>query len=250
MPENKPNKNRRVSEETVLSRARRLTRSELKRIAQGLGIELPKYDAETLGAALAELKKGKEQGTSEAQREAERVRQLEERVAELTVQAQVVKTENARLKREAQQAAQQAEKSQAESEIRDLATRAGVVDLDYGLHLLRRHIKALPAGTEIDAEGIKGYFEGLKKDPTKRAIFTEPAVPAGPAPVGEKTTQAQPASGAGQAQQPQSNLPPQGAPAPAPGQGARPAEPNALEMNKRDFNRHARETYGYSPGMA
>lgn len=232
----KPSK-RRFSEETVLSRARRLMRQQLNPVAQVLGLE--KYEPETFKQKLDELKKQKEDGLSGSERSEKRVKELEEKVVDLNTRLSKASEEGTRLKREYASLQKEHERERTESEIRELAQKAGVADLDYGLHLLKSHI--LKSGEEVG--DVSGFFEALKKDPTKKLLFVEEKVAAGPRPLAEEKQNQNGQNGNG-------HLPAQPAPKPAePGQKTG-EEPDVLKMNKGDFGSYAREKYGYAPGSA
>lgn len=246
---------RRVSEETVISRARRLMRAEMKKVAQALGLE--NYDPNTVNAKLEELKKARESGMSINERYEQQLNELRAQNQELNAQLGTATGELQKHRKDLVQAQKAQERLQVEYEIRTIASKAGINDLDYGVHLLKQHIKALPADQQVlNDEAVRVYFEGLKKDPGKRYLFQEERVPAGPQSVADEKTKAAASAVAAQptAQQPgqpaQTQIPGQGAPTPATGAAGEKKEVNALEMGKRDFNAHTREKYNYSPGMA
>jgi TolA-binding protein len=231
----------RVSDETVLSRARRMFRSEMKKVAQALGMET--YEKEAFDKKIAELLKAREDGMSNVERQDKRMKDFEDRISELNTKLTQSSVEAKRLQRELQEKTSELEGIQTETEIRELAFSAGLKDVDYGIHQLRAHIRKLPEGEEINPEGITKFFETMKK--SKPFLFGEERVPAGPSSLAEERSNgsAQPSPGNG-------TLPAQGAPPPSDPGKAQKDEVNALDMKKVDFNKHTREKYGFSPGMA
>jgi molecular chaperone GrpE (heat shock protein) len=238
-----------VNNETVLARARRLARSEMRQVAQELGME--KWDPVEFKKIATQLRKSQEAAQTDNQRAAQQLKELQDQNAELRAQLKTQSAEVAQLKKAQAQWDSQRERMEAEYEIRTAAMQVGITDTDYAMELLKRHLVALP--DDQPAPDPKDWFEGLKQDTTKRFLFREESVAAGPQPI---ASQQKPA-GAQPAQQPAapagaqpSNIPPQGSPAAAQPGGAQPEAPNALDMKKRDFNAYSREKYGFSPGMA
>lgn len=245
MPENKGKK---FSEDTVISRARRMHRSEMRKVATALGLD--GYDPETFQKKLEELKKAREEGMTTSDRAEKALQEMKQRNVELEAKLLSVSSDVARHKKDLTLAQRDRQKLETEYEIRQTASRAGLDDLDYGLHLLRGHIKNLPPEQQgLDDTAVKAFFEGLKKDPDKRHLFRDERVSAGPKTLEQQRTAQQPNANGQQTQIGQSGLPPQGAPPPAPAGSSGATKPaDAIDMSRRDFRNHARERYGYSPG--
>jgi hypothetical protein len=247
-----PNKPRRkASEDAVLSRARRMFRSEMKKVATALGFE--EYDEASFNEKIEEMTKARDDNLSMSERQSNQLQALEAEKSKLLGEKQVLQTELTKSKRDLAAMEKEHESFKVEQELRDVARQTGIRDPDYALHLLKKHCNTLPEDQEPD---VPAFFEGLKKDATKRHLFEVEDVAAGPKPVAEQTVtapqqqpqqpQAQP-QGAPQAGQP--NQPPQPPPKPAAAGGA-PTSPNALEMSDADYRNYAKEKYGYTPGMA
>lgn len=245
-----------ASNEAVLSRARRMAKKELKKVAVALGLE--EYDEETVNSALDEMRKAREENMTVLERTEGRNKSLEEQNNELRSKLSQAQHELTKTQKELEEAQQDLTDFQVESEIEKCALAVGIRDTDYAIDLFRRWAADQPDDTELDANA---YFEGLKKDPNRRHLFIEEEVTAGPTPPGDTTQQQQQPGGQPQQQQQQqpgqqgqsqgqSNLPDQGAPPPA-NPGGQPDKPSdALSMNPKEFSDHASSKYGYRPGMA
>lgn len=245
------------SEEAVLSRARRIAKKELKKFATALGME--EYDEEAVNARLDEMVKAREENQSVLERTEGRAKTLEEQNGELRAKNAQLTQDLTRARKELEAAKQELDDFQVESEIEKAAVSAGFRDSDYGIELFRRWASTQPEDADLDPAA---YFEELKSDQSKRFLFVEETVTAGPKPgtqaaphnpqqpgqpgQGQQTQQPPGQQGATQGQ---GNIPPQGAPSPAGGQPD--GQPkNVLDMNPREFAEHTRNTYGYSPGRA
>lgn len=234
---------REPSAEAVLSRARRIARKELRPIAAMLGVE--EFDNASIVKALKEKLEAVTQqpATPEASQQgpdrASEIADLKVRIRDLEKEKQELETSNLKLERARRNAEVTLEKMQVEIELREEARSAGVVDTDYALDLLRRHAQKSP-DAEIDP---KSFFEGLKKDPTKRALFERSDVPAGPAPVGNQQPQQPQQQTQAPAQRPGEQL------APKPGEQPQKGEDLNVEgLSKRDFNKLTEQKYGFRPG--
>lgn len=247
MPKNKNNKPNRkppnkVTEEAVLSRARRMMRSQMKKVAQVLGME--EYDEAKFNEKVDELAKAQEEKKSVLERFESRASNLDEENKELRqkiaeLDAQLAKERGARESLE-----HQIETSKLEGDIREAAVAAGIRDVDYGIELFKRHCREIPDEQEDNVDPTR-FFEDLKKDPKRRAIFTEETVPAHPPSAAERLAGNKTIpQGAPQGDQPTTPSP---APKPAGGQpGAEVID--ALSMNPRQFADHSSQKYGYRPG--
>ena len=249
-PQNKPK--RKASEDAVLSRARRMFRSEMKKISKALGFE--EYDEVTFNSKIEEMTKARDDNLSMSERQTNQLQTIEAEKSKLLGEKQVLQAELTKAKRELASSESTHENFKVEQELRDTARQHGIRDPDYALHLLKKHCNKLPEGEEPD---VPTFFEDLKKDATKRHLFEVEDVPAGPKPIVDASQQqqqqqqpqqpqAQP-QGAPQAGQP--NQPPQAPPKPVAPGGA-PAAPNALEMSDKDYREYVKGQYDYTPGMA
>ena len=237
-PKNKP-----ASEEAVLSRARRMFRKEMKVVAQALGMD--EYDEDKLKEALGEMTKAGEDNQSALQRSDGRLKGIEEQNAEFRGKVSQLQQELTTARRDLKQAMQEIEDSTVEHVIEKAAGLVGFRDTEYGIELFRRHARGLPDGQDPDATQ---FFEDLKKDQSKRYLFMEENVTAGPKPGAQTVPQQPPQQPPGQQGAPQGpNVPDQGAPKPA-DPGGQPQAPDALSMNSREFSQHSQEKYGYRPG--
>lgn len=238
-----PKKNHQPSEQTVLSRARRLTRKNLKPVAVALGLEDFSEDAvlKKLQAVLA----GQQQQPGQGQPgqpgapapNTDEIVELKGQLKDLQKQVQTMEVEKLKAERRAISAERSMENLKIEQELRGEAQAAGIVDLDYAIDLMKRHASKLSEDQELDP---KAFFEGLKSDPTKRALFERTDVPAGPPSIAnDPKTQQQPAV--------QTSAPavkPGDQPAPKPTTAPPEAPVNADEMSPRDFKAHTQK-YGY-----
>jgi hypothetical protein len=227
-----------ASEEAVLVRAKRMYRGKLRQVWEALGKDGP-LDEEALDGELKRLVEERESQMGDRERQESRLAKIEEQNAELrtklaSAQAAAEKAEKARATEQ-----QRREHVEIEHEIRDVARDAGVRDGDYALHLFRSHVKGLGDDQDVDP---RQFFESLKKDDSKRHLFREEPVKAGPSTL-EKDQQQQ-ATPPGQPNQPQ----PQPKPAVAGAQSNGPDD--ALALDKRSFNQRTADKYGFRPGMA
>ncbi len=243
---NQPPGKKPVSEEAVLSRARRMFRKEMKVVAQALGME--EYDEDKLREALGEMKKAREDNQSALQRSDGRIKGVEEQNGELRGTVSQLQRELTAARRDLKMAVQEIDDSSVVHEIEKAAGSVGFRDTDYGVELFRRHARGLPDGQDPD---VSKFFEDLKKDQSKRYLFTEEDVTAGPKPGAQTVPQQpqQPQQPPGQQGAPQgpNNVPDQGAPRPA-DPGGQPQATDALSMNSREFSQHSQDKYGYRPG--
>ena len=238
-PSAKPNKRRSASGEAVLSRARRMYRSQMKKVAQALGFD--EYDEATFNAKIEEMTQSQQASLSTSERQAGQLKEVETSRSHLLGEKQSLQTELNKARRGLQAAEKQLENFRIEVKLRETARDAGIRDPDYALHLLMKHSDELPEGQEPD---VPAFFENLKRDASKRHLFNEESVPAGPRPVAEQQPN-QPAQPTGE---PQSQQVPQPPPKPAGPAGAE--MPNALEMDDQTYNAHLKERYGYTRGTA
>lgn len=224
------------SQDTVISRARRLLVKELNPVAQALGLE--KYEEQEFKAKIEELNRAREENMSNSERYETKLKQTEEKVVEMKAKEQTLLAELQKARNELRTEIQSRTNMEIEGEIQAAARKQGFKDTNYGMHLFREHIKGLPEHEEAD---LDAFFEGLKAKPNMKHFFEETPVPAGPAPVANNQPQETGAP-------PQPQTPDRAPPKPAsPGVGQNQAD--AMDMNKRDFNSHVRDTYGFSPGM-
>jgi hypothetical protein len=246
------------SNEAILSRARRMAKKELRKVAEALGLD--EYDDEAVQQVLEEMRAAREENMTVLERTEGRAKNLEEQNAELRSKVSQLQHDLTKSQRELEEASQDLADFQVEAEIEKAAAAVGFRDTEYGIELFRRWAAAQPDESELD---INSYFEGLKKDPNKRYLFTEEEVTAGPRPAGDTTQPPQlHASQQGQQQSQQqqpgqqgqsqghNNLPDQGAPPPANPGGQPDAPTDALSMNPKEFSDHASRKYGFRPGMA
>lgn len=96
----------------------------------------------------------------------------------------------AEARREARRARQALEATQAESQMRMAAFRAGVVDVDYGIHLLKQHLAKKPLA-ELQAFDEAKYFTvDLKKSHPHLYVAAEAPATTAPAAAGASTSPA------------------------------------------------------------
>jgi hypothetical protein len=240
------NKQREPSAEAVLSRARRMMRKELKPLAAVLN--LTEYDQGAVIKAFKEAVEAKATPSAtgpEGQQAApgpdrsEEIVELKSRIRELEKEKSTIEVAKLKAERQAIVAERSLENMKVEVELRAEAQAAGVTDTDYAIDLLKRHAKQLPETEELNP---KSFFEGLKKDPSKRALFERADVAAGPTPVAnepQRQSQGQPTPG--QPVKPGDQLNPKAEPAPG-------EQINVEALSKRDFNAHTSDKYGFRPG--
>ncbi len=238
-PAAKPNKRRSASGEAVLSRARRMFRSEMKKVSKALGFD--EYDEATFNAKIEEMTQSQQANLSATERQAGQLKEVETSRSQLLGEKQSLQTELNKSRRRLEIAEKQLDNFKVEVRLRDTARDVGIRDPDYALHLLMKHSDELPEGQEPD---VPAFFEGLKRDAKLRHLFNEESVPAGPRPVAEQQPN-QPAQPTGE---PQSQQVPQPPPRPAGPAGAE--MPNALEMDDQTYNAHLKKEYGYTRGTA
>jgi len=241
-PKKKTSQRKRSIEDQIVSRARREFRKKMKPVAEALGID--PNDDEAFNAKIDEMLKVQEESKSVSERLEGRSKALEEKNGELNAKIHQLQTELTKSRRELVSEQRSFQNLQIEYEIRTEATKAGLRDHDYAVHLFKQFVKSSPEDAEIDPGS---YFEGLKKDSSNRHLFVEESVSAGPKPVSD---QVQNQEAVGNNQNQAQNLPPQGAPKPVdPGTNTQEA-PDALTMNQRDFNKHTQDKYGFRAGLA
>lgn len=233
----KPNRNRQPSNETVVSRARRMMRSEMKKIAEALGME--NYDEAEFKKQLEEMRKAREENLSHSERVERRLTALEESNTKLKAQNNQLNKELGVYKRKAENKEMEVSNLEIEHEIRRSAWEAGVQDIDYAIHRFKQHVLGL-SDTDPDPDP-KEYFEGMKKDPKLKYLFQEREVPAGPSSEAERST----GDGKGA---PQSQLT-EGAPKPAQTQETG-KPPDVMDMSGKDFRDHVQSSYGFRPGIS
>ncbi len=248
MAKPKTNRNKPASDEAVLSRARRMARKELKKVATALGME--EYDEEEINKRLAEMTSTRSDNQSALERADGRTKGLEDQNGDLRGKVSQLQRDLTESKRKAVVAQEELDEFKVVHEIAEAAFRVGLRDADYAVELFRRHANKLPDGEDPD---VDAYFEGLKNDPEKKYLFKEETVTAGPKPA-DAAPQQTPVQPSQQTQQPghqgapqgQNSIPDQGAPNPA-NPGGQPKEVNVLEMNPREFSDHTAKEYGFRP---
>ena len=154
------------SDDAVLSRARRMYRSKMKKVWEALGVE-GTFDEARLDEVLEGLVKDREASMGAQERVEARLNKLEEQNSELRAKQQASQAEADKARRELEQERQQRENLEVENQILDEARKVGILDGDYALHLFRKHVQTLPEDQEPDPSG---YFEGLKNDDSKRPL--------------------------------------------------------------------------------
>lgn len=257
-PNNKPNNRKpsRKRDENFEARVRRAVRSEKKRVWEALGLE-GDFDETKLGEKVDELLKAREENKSAIERFEGRASTLEEKMSDLKAELSRVTKERDRLTNDLKGKDEEISDMQVEHELREHAWRAGIKDPDYAIELLRRHARDLPEEQDPD---VPKFFEDLKQDKSKRYLFEESSVAAGPKSAAEQQAAQQAAAQQQQqSQQPgqqgapqgqQTAIPDQGAPKPAEGGEAEPKQKGVMEMNSREFAAHTDKNYDYRPGMA
>jgi hypothetical protein len=239
-PKPKSKTRRQASNDTVVSRARRMLRSEMKKVAQSLGMET--YDEAEFQKKLEEMRKSHESGLSASEQLDRKMKELEERNVALRAKVANMNKELIKARRDGQWKDQEMANMEIEHEIRRQARESGVRDEDYAIHKFRQHVNSLD-DTDPDPDP-KQYFEGLKKDTNLRFLFQEARVPAGPGSQAEKAAEVE-SQGAPQDQR---NIPEQ-PPKPAASQ-AQSDRQDALNMENQEFRDYAGEKYGFRPGMS
>lgn len=229
------------TQEAIVSRARRMSRSHLKKVWSALGIE-GDFSEEKLNHHLEELQKQADEGKSAVERIEGRAQTFEEENKELRQQIASLTNENTKLKHERDSTVAARENEQLEAQVRQAAVAAGVSDTDYGLELFRRYVNGLP-DDHVQDEDPKVFFEGLKKDPTKKVLFQPEVVAAHPPSAAERAAATTQPGSQGAPQTPNMQPPPK----PAGGQGPV-DEANVDALNRQDFASRTMEKYGYRPG--
>lgn len=224
----KPGK-KHASEASVLARAKRLARAELKKVAEALGLE--NFDEATFQAKLAELKSARESGMGDAEKHASRVRELESKLLEQKRAVLEAKTQAARLQKQIKQVEVEKTRSSIEAKIAEAAKLAGVRDSNYATHLFREHV--LSNGAHKSDPNL--FFESLKKETDKAFLFEPKTVGAG---VQQKLPRADAHSKIETTQ-----------PEPKINTGAPEEKDTVDEMNPAEFAKRTREKYGFRPTM-
>jgi hypothetical protein len=224
---------KKISQDAIVSRARRMLRSKQKQLWEVLGFE-GEYSDEAFDEKMAEAAKTREASMSSGERQEAYIKKLEDQKAELMAKAKMLNEELTKARQQLDQEVDNRENLEIEYQIRAEAAKAGITDTDYAIHMFKRHVVNLGDDQEANPSG---FFESLKKDPAKRYLFTEEKISAGPKPVAQT----------GAPQQLQTNG--QAQPTPSTGPQVEKDE-NVLDMDKRSFNQRTRDQYGFSPGMA
>jgi len=211
----------------VLERAKRLARNEvskeLGRFSRALGLG-DDYDPAKLEAKIQELQRGGGQPD-------EATKALMAQVADLKAQQEKQQRELAKERERAERAERNAKDVEVEAELKEYAMKAGVRDSKYALHLFAEHVQS--GAEDVDPEK---FFEGLKADKTKRYLFAEETVLAGPTtPTPEQKVET----------------------APAPANPAAPKEEDLTERddkgkyktNNREFAERTSAKYGFRPSV-
>lgn len=232
----KTKKRRNASDEAVVARARRMSRQQLKKVAQALGLET--FDEQVLDQKLSEMVNEREQSMSETERLQAKIKELEGQKAELLGERQNLRSENNRLKKGLEHAEGEKQDLQIEYEMRELAKSSGAKDTDYALHLFRQHVN----GDGEHSENPEAFFQSLKTQNRYAHLFHTEDVPAGPSPLATQNKN-------GQANQ-TAPTPPTQTQDPVPAPAGSPAEKDdAFDLNRQDFIARTADKYGYRPGM-
>lgn len=261
-PKPKPNKTPRTrssqsakpknpSEEAFMSRVRREARKTKKQIWDALGLE-GDFKEEAFDEHLSQLKKTADEGRSAVERLDSRAEALEEKNAQLRAQNAKLQGELNKKTKEAQQLEEKFTTYQAEQEVRAIAQSAGVLPkaMRYGLNLFKEFLDTVPEDQEVQEEDVRKFFEGLKRDRSNRYMFREEDVSAGPESLAEEQAREEQHQITGQQGAPQGQIPSQGAPKPPAPAAGQDEAPDALKMTRQEYVQHAKEKYGYTPGMA
>lgn len=230
-------------EETIVARARRMARSQLRKVAAAIGME-GEFSEEAFNAKITELAKAQEEKQSVVERIEGRANTYEEENKELRQRIAELQVEKAAATRKAEAHERELFNHQLESEIKEDAIAAGVADVEYGIELFKRYARDLPEDQEGEID-VKKFFEELKKDPKKRALFQPEEVTAHPPSAADRAAANQQPGHQGATQGQTS----QAAPKPAGGQNGV-EEVDAVKMSPQQFADHAMAKYGYRPGQA
>ena len=235
---------KKAGDESVMKRANRLARARLKPLAEALGLPSD-FKTEHVEQIAKELKAQKDNAmtaeeknkAAEQRRDAE-VRDLREKLDQAAVKLLKVEKERDAALAAKTDLEEQLQVAAADAEVAIAAAQVGLADPEYGKTLLRRKINSLGENEQVPNDFAKTFFEELKKDPTKKALFVDPLVvmagppkepPKEPPPV--KVNEAPNADGP-----------------------KKPAEPPPAEkvdvtkMSKADFSKHMRSAYNYVQG--
>lgn len=239
-PTKKPTK--KPSEEAVLSRARRLMRAEKRKLWNLLGFE-GDYDDAKFEEHVAGLAAQKESTMTDQEKNAARIKELETQVATLNGKLATSQESETKARQALQSAEKKFQRASVEAEIREAARAVGIMDPDYAIHLYREHLKKLPeAERDQKAPMPDQYFgEVLKKDPSKKHLFREEVVAAGPKSVAAEQTQTQPPP---PAQTPANGTAPA---APKPGDATAKPPESVEKLSPRDFAKETERKYGFRP---
>jgi hypothetical protein len=246
--------------DAVLQRGRQMVRSERRKLWAKLGLE-GDFDDAQFDQKLEEFARARTETASAVQENSGELARIQKEARELRVQNARLKAEALKTKREATKKVQQLEEEMAESEIRAKAAAHGFIDPDWGMELLRRHVRAHPP--ENGELNVEAFFDELKGDRRYAHLFgaspapesSTPAASETPAPAGPKTLAEQAANQQRQeaereAQRRARPAVPDANPKPeTPGAGEL---PDANKMTSAEFQKYAREKYGtkvsVSPG--
>ena len=244
----------------VLKRAQRMSRAMLRPIAEALGLPSD-FRREDLEGLVQDLKQKRESGMGDEEKrkaaedaQKREMQKLQQKLDAAELRASRAEKANEQLEADKLDLTGQLAEAKADAEISVAAANAGVVDLDYAKTLLRREAEKLTE--EPGADFVPKFFENLKKDPTKKLLFKEGSVMAGPTAERPETGAGAGGAGAGVGA---------GAGAGAGGAGGAgggnppraPIEPKPADtkpatvdgMDRRQFNAHLRNTHGFVPGM-
>ena len=256
------------SSKAILDRANRMAKRQVNKVvadlAEALGVE-----ADSHSSLLEAVKAAK----SETQSTNENASALEAKYARL-------KEEHAKLQNETTKVRQMYRKAEKErrkyyddlqehlmvSEIKDSARAAGVRDEDYAVHLFRSHV--LSDGEYSEQPG--NFFESLKTDQGKKFLFDEELTAAGPSSLKDQLEEQKKLDPANAPDEEQASGEEQQKAAEGEQEGsneggedskitgedkaaegnAQGGDVNSFEMEKKDFQDHVHDKYGFRPPMS
>jgi hypothetical protein len=169
---------RRIKEEER-ARGKRLAKQEADQRAQALGF----VSAEELEQVAAATKKTATPASSSAAAPepvlpavVDDVARLKADIAQLEVKNRQLAKKNVGSDREARRLQQALEAAEASSTLKLAAAKAGVVDVEYALHVLKKHIATLPSDGSVSFDEGKFFRETLRAShPVLYAVQDQPA---------------------------------------------------------------------------